>query len=59
MFFQCEVDISAEVFEQFTAWHKKTYPDFKGTIRRSAESLFIAEIIDEDQNLTHFRFMKG
>ena len=56
MLFLSDVEISKEVFKKFVVWYRKNY-NFSGIIRRSARSLGIAEIIDEDQNLIEYRFM--
>jgi hypothetical protein len=59
MYLQCDVDTSKEQFERFEKWYFANHPEFKGTIRRAADSLYIAEIIDENQKMRRFRFMKG
>lgn len=59
MYFFCDEEIADEQFEVFKRWYLKENPSFKGEIRRSAESLFIAEIVDEKQNMKRFRFMRG
>ena len=54
----CDTDIAYDVFCKFKDWYFKTNPNFKGIVRWSAKSLGIAEIIDENQNLKEFRFMR-
>jgi len=54
MFFECDVDISKQCFLYFRKQYMEKYPDFKGIIRRAARSFWIAEVIDEDDNLTSY-----
>ena len=54
----CDLEISTEAYEKFKKWFSKNYPNFKGTIRRSAKEFGVAEIIDEKQNLREYRFCR-
>lgn len=54
----CDVNIAYDLFCNFKDWYFKTYPDFEGIVRWSAKNLWIAEIIDRNQNLKKFRFAK-
>jgi len=54
----CDVNIAYDLFCNFKDWYFKTYPDFEGIVRWSAKNLWIAEIIDRNQNLKKFRFAR-
>lgn len=58
MRFVCDLEISTRVYNEFKEWYPKTYPDFTGTIHRSAKELGVAEIIDEEHGLREYRFMR-
>ena len=58
MNFACDLEISTKIYEKFKEWYLKKHLDFKGIVRRSARQLGVAEIIDEDQNLKSYRFMR-
>lgn len=58
MRFICDLEISAKTYKKFKEWYLKEYPDFRGIIRRSVKEFGIAEIIDENQNLSEYRFMR-
>jgi len=49
--FQCDIQISRRCFDHFKEQYLAKYPDFKGTIRQSDQNLWIAEVIDESDNL--------
>lgn len=46
--------ISERCFEYFKKQYMEKYPDFKGTIRRAARSFWVADVIDEEDNLTEY-----
>jgi hypothetical protein len=56
MIFDCDIKLSEETFKKFEIWYRENNSEFTGTIRRAAESLWIADIIDSDQNLRKYRF---
>ena len=58
MRFMCDLEISTEQYNKFKEWYLGKYPNFKGTIRRSATEFGVAEIIDENQDLRRYRFSR-
>ena len=56
MRFICDLEISTKVYKKFKEWYLKDHPNH--TVRRSVREFGIAEIIDENQKLREYRFMR-